>query len=266
MATVVATGCAAEPAFDAGPGEDDDDDRLGGKADGDGGPRVELKVTIDPAHILRARSRLSLRNAASEQRRIWFYDTLALDLFETGAVLRAREIVGDDDDSTIKLRPLARTDLDPSWLELEGFKCELDRLPDRETPSCSLTVAQDAGEIDDVGDGDRAIDKLFSADQEALLEAYGPAVEWDELWPLGPIAARVWTLRSDALPAKLTAELWYLPDATQVLEVSMKVPVADGDDGMVSLLELMGELDLAVATEQETKTLRALEQLVGTAP
>lgn len=71
-------------------------------------------------------------------------------LFEAGVVLRARKITGDDDDSTVKLRPLARDEIDPSWLDVDGMKCEIDRLLDRETPSCSLTVVQDAGEIDDV--------------------------------------------------------------------------------------------------------------------
>src|SRR5688572_20092615 len=80
LATAVATGCVAEPVIDVevGPGEDDDDDLVGGKIDGDDRPRVELKVTIDPLFIRRARSRLTLRNDASESRQIWFYDTPAL--------------------------------------------------------------------------------------------------------------------------------------------------------------------------------------------
>jgi hypothetical protein len=263
LATAVASGCIAEREIDVdvGPGEDNDDDLLGGKADGDDRPRVELKVTIDPAMIRRARSRLALRNDRSESRDIWFYDTSALALFDAGVVLRARKIIGDDDDSTVKLRPLERDDIDPRWLAVDGMKCEIDRLVDRETPSCSLTVAQDAGEIDDVADGQRDIDKLFSPEQEELLAEHGPAVPWSELSPLGPIPARVWTLRTSALPAKLGAELWYLPDGNQVLELSLKVPVDDGDDAMDALLALCDDLDLPLATDQETKTRRALELL-----
>jgi hypothetical protein len=73
----------------------------------------------------------------------------------------------------------------------------------------------------------------------------------------------VWTLRTSALPAKLGAELWYLPDGSQVLELSMKVPVVDGDDGMSSLLSLCDDLGLPLSTEQETKTRRALELLAS---
>ncbi len=257
----MATGCAVDPApIEVTPGEPDD---AGGKADADDGPRAELKVSIDPAQIRRARSRLGLRNDAAETRRIWFYDTPWLELFDGGAILRGREIDGDDDDSTVKLRPLDAAALGAGWLAKDGFKCEVDRSIDRATPSCSLTVAQGDDEIDDVGDGDRAIDKLFSDDQERLLEEHGPAVWWDDLVALGPVPARVWTLRTDALPAKVTAELWYLPDGAQVLELSMKVPVDDGDDGLDALLGWIDDVGLALDDDQESKTRRALELLVA---
>jgi hypothetical protein len=257
VATLVAAGCAGEAVIEVSPGEADD--APGGKADGDDGPRAELKVTVEPGQIRRARSRLGLRNDASETRRIWFYDTPRLELLDAGAILRAREIDGDDDDSTVKLRPLDAAAVDPGWLELDGFKCELDRSIERATSSCSLTAAQDDDEIDEVGDGERAIDKLFSEDQEALLAGYGPGLDWEALAPLGPIRARVWTLRTDDLPAKLTAELWYLADGSQVLELSMKVPVDDGDDGLDALLGWLDEVGLDLAADQESKTRRALE-------
>ena len=255
-----AFGCAgSDPTFEVEPGEADE--VLDGKADGADDPGAEVKVTVDGAAIARARSRMSLRNASSQRRDIWFYDTPSLALFDGGAVLRARDIRGEPDDSTVKLRPFAGAD--PSWFALDGFKCEIDRTVDRETPSCSLTVAQDDDEIDDVADGDRAIDKLFSDEQETFLADNGPGFDWDELAPLGPIPARVWKLRSDALPARLTAELWVLADATEVLELSMKVPADQADDALDALLDLLDDLDLALDDAQESKTRRALELLAG---
>ena len=263
VVAAVATGCAAGEDLTVTPGEAEDNI---GKADGSDEIRAELKLTIDPDDIWRARSRLALWNDASEERSIWFYDTWWLEGLDAGVVLRARKIDDDDDDSTIKLRPLGAEDVDPRWFAVDGFKCEVDRVLDRDTPSCSLTATQDDGEIDDVGDGDREIDKLFSDEQEQLLAEYGPTVDWGGLVALGPISARVWTIRTDALPEKVTAELWYMPDGAQVLEMSMKVPVADADGGMTELADWVDDRDLRLAKEQETKTRRALELLTGLAP
>jgi hypothetical protein len=257
VTTLVA--CGDEVAVEVGPGEADDG---GGKADS-ASPRAELKITIDPIDIRRARYRLSLVNAQSQQRKIWFFDTAALDLFEAGVILRAREIDGEPDDSTVKLRPFELADLATEFRALDGLKCELDRLPDAATPACSLKVEQDDGEIAEVGDGTRAIDKLFSSEQEAMLATYGPALGFEALVTLGPIAARVWTLRSAALPDKATAELWYMPDGTQTLELSMKVDVDDADAGMTDLIELVESRGLHLDKEQESKTRRALEALAG---
>lgn len=250
--------CGDQVALDVGPGEAADD---AGKADSASG-RAELKVTIDPIDIRRARYRLSLLNAQSQEREIWFFDTQELELYEAGVILRARQIAGDDDDSTVKLRPFELGQLATQFQTLDGLKCELDRLPDTATPSCSLKVDQAEGEIGEVGRGDREIDKLFSSEQEALFAAYGPAIGWDALLPLGPIRARVWTLRSDELLDKVTAELWYMPDGTQTLELSMKVDGDDAETGMAQLLDLVDERGLRLDKEQESKTRRALEALV----
>jgi hypothetical protein len=69
--------CGQSVAVEVGPGEADDG---GGKADAASG-RAELKITIDPIDIRRARYRLSLVNAQSQERGIWFFDTAALDLY-----------------------------------------------------------------------------------------------------------------------------------------------------------------------------------------
>jgi hypothetical protein len=252
--------CGDQVALEVGPGEAADG---GGKADG-ATTRTELKVTIEPNDIRRARYRLSLVNAQSQERQIWFFDTAALDLFGAGVILRAREIDGEPDDSTVKLRPFELADLDTQFRALDGLKCEIDRSPDTATSACSLKVEQDEGEIADVGGGDRAIDKLFSSEQEAMLAAHGPAIGWDALVPLGPIQARVWTLRSDELLDKVTAELWYMPDGTQTLELSMKVDGEDAELGMAELIDFVEGRGLMLDKEQESKTRRALEALAAT--
>lgn len=258
VTTLVA--CNQESALEVGPGEIDDDT---GKADA-AEPKTELKVTVAPADIRKARYRLSLLNDASQTRRIWFFDTSSLSLLDAGTILRAREVDGDDDDSAVKLRPFELADLAAEFRALDGLKCELDRSPQGATSACSLKIDQDEGEIAAVGRGERTIDKLFSSEQEAMFATHGPDIGFDQLRALGPISARVWTIRTDALPEKVTAELWYMPGGTQTLELSMKVEVANGDDGLASLVDFVAGKGLALDKEQESKTRRALEAFVAT--
>jgi hypothetical protein len=154
-------------------------------------------------------------------------------------------------------------ELAPAFRDLDELKCEVDRAPDAASPACSLKIEQAEDEIAEVGRGERDIDKLFSAEQEAMFAAYGPAVGWDQLTALGPIPARTWTIRTELLPEKVTAELWYMPDGSQTLELSMKVALADGDDGMTKLLDFVDDRGLSLADEQESKTQRALQAFVG---
>jgi hypothetical protein len=57
----------------------------------------------------------------------------------------------------------------------------------------------------------------------------------------------------------VTAELWYMPDGTQTLELSMKVKLEDTDAGMAALQAFVARRGLALATSQQSKTRRALE-------
>jgi hypothetical protein len=255
-------GACSEAPLDVRPGEADDDEEAG-KADGASSQKAELKVVIDSAQIRRARSRLSLLNAQSETRRIWFYDSPTLALFDAGVILRAREIDGDEDDSTVKLRPFEMSQLATRFRTLDDLKCEIDRDPDSESTACSLKSEVGEQHIADVGDHLRQVRGLFSAEQEDLLATHGPGLTPTDCERLGPIAARVWTIETDALPKKLTAELWYMPDGGQVLELSMKVDAAKADEGMDDLLEFVDDRGLDLDAVQGSKTKRALDALVG---
>ena len=179
-------------------------------------------------------------------------------------ILRARRIDGDDDDSTVKVRPLDSGVVDPWLFELDGFKCEEDRVGDRAIQSCSLTVPQDRGEIGDVADGDRAIDQLFSEDQELFADAYGSeVVDWAELEILGPVDALVWRVRSGSLDRSLTFELWTLPDGAELLEVSTRVSSDEADDVQDDLTEYLHARGFDPDAEGDTKTRAALDWFAG---
>jgi hypothetical protein len=228
------------------------------KADDASGPRAEIKLLVDPYDIDYVRDLVGLEREMAEEREVYFYDTPGLEMNEQGLVLRARKIKDDADDSTVKMRPMAADEVDPSWFALEKFKCEIDVSLAKVVSSCSFRVGQDAGEIDQVAAGERVIDKLFSSQQEAFAAEYGPEVPWDQLVPLGPSEAWVWKIEASSLPDVMTAELWQFP-GEELLELSLKVPVDDSDRTLDDLLGWLADRDIGVAGVQGSKTLRALE-------
>ena len=105
---------------------------------------VEIKVTIRPDQEPRAERAMELNEDTAEVRVIYFYDTPRLALFDAGIMLRARLVKGDDDDSTVKFRPVEAAKISEEWKQLKGFKLEADCVGDRVVCSASLTAIQNA--------------------------------------------------------------------------------------------------------------------------
>lgn len=226
----------------------------------DGADEVELKLTIPEAKESSARTRFNLRRANSHQRRIWFYDTGKLDLYHRGVVLRAREIYGDDHDSTVKFRPVEAAKVSLKWRKLPGFKIEADGVGGKLVPSASLTVVQGKSEIGEVAAGKRDIHKLYSSDQEEFLKEMAPKpVDFEKLSNLGPIEAHRWKFKDPGLPYDITAEEWRLPDGRDLLEVSIKVKSEQLAAAVAGFNAFLDELGFGAEANQETKTRVALE-------
>ncbi len=221
---------------------------------------VEIKVTVRTDQITATLARLRLTTASAEQRAVTFYDTRALDLFNNGIVLRSRRVTDGPDDSTVKLRPMDRASVDASWLRRSGFKCETDLVGTRSVDSCSYTVGQDRGEIDEVAAGRRDIDQLYSREQEGYVAQYGRRrFVWSDLSVLGPVRALVWRVRGRAFRSDITAELWTLPDGRRLLELSTRVPRAASVATARDFAVYLRALGVDPSDAQETKTRVALE-------
>jgi hypothetical protein len=221
---------------------------------------VEIKVTMRAEQEMKAVRLFELDRATAESRKVYFFDTPALGLFRKGVVLRARLVKKGTDDSTVKFRPVDPAKIAPQWKKLEGFKLEADVAGDKIVRSASLTHPQGRGEIEDVVAGKRALEKLFSPDQERFRDAYAavrPA--FDALEVLGPIEVLRWKSKAKSFQHELTAEEWHLPDGTDLLEVSIKVDrkrAFAARDEFVAFLEQRGIDHEGV---QEAKTRIALE-------
>lgn len=223
-------------------------------------PQVESKWTLRDDQAGAARSKLNLQSSSAEERSLYFYDTLELDLYRQGLILRARKVKDAEDDSTVKFRPMTITEAG-SYLGTSGFKCEIDALEERQVSSCSLTTVQPTGQIDEVREGLLGIKKLFSSEQEDFAQLRAE-VDWSELRVLGPTPARVWKKSTSSLAYPYTVEQWILPSGAVITEISTKTSQADAEAAAAALKKYLTEKGLVVSSEQETKTQRTLNEWV----
>jgi hypothetical protein len=221
---------------------------------------IEVKVTVVERDETAALRRFGLARENGERRRIFFYDTRELDLFRKGVCLRAREMEGDECDSTVKIRPVEPARVAGKWRKERGFKVEADAVGPKVVRSASFTIGQKPEEIEEVASGDRPIAKLFSGEQEQFLREMAPVeVDFDELVPLGPVAVLRWKFRNEGIPYELCAEEWRLPDGQDVLEISIKAKRAEAAAAQGALDGFLAELGIDPETRQQTKTRTALE-------
>ena len=76
---------------------------------------IEIKATIPDHQIDTALDHYKLTIDNDEERYIYFFDTPDLDLFKAGMIARARRIVGEEDDSTVKFRPVIPAEVPQDW-------------------------------------------------------------------------------------------------------------------------------------------------------
>ena len=170
-------------------------------------------------------------------------------------MLRVRKVDGDDDDSTVKLRPVDPAALGEHWLAHDGLEIEMDRVGQREVVSAKLSEVQDRGEIDDAVGGRRALRKLFSQDQERLIADFGPAgVAWEQLTVMGPIGVSKWKIDVDRFEEAIVVERWQLPDGSDLVELSTKSEPQHASSTAEDFRTHLRELGLAIDGDQQTKT------------
>src|SRR5262245_18836109 len=223
-----------------------DAESLGNLSEGIGG--VEFKTTVVPADEDKVRDLLKQSGEQPDERKVYFYDTKELVLLSEDVVLRARINDGDDDDSTVKLRPVG---LDVALAEQrtigEALRIEVDVAPTGDpVRSAKLDGTPPRGAIKAVHEKGHPLGAWFSAEQQAVFARHAPAgITVFDLAVLGPVEARKWSLKAvDGFDHKLTIEKWMLPDdGGHFYELSFKVDGAEAitaRDDFSALLERLG--------------------------
>lgn len=221
---------------------------------------IEIKVTIPDAQVDAALKRYKLTVDNDEERYIYFFDTPNLDLCKAGMFARARRIVGEPDDSTVKFRPVEPNEVPTSWRKVAGFKLEADASETAVVKSASLTMPVEKGLINQVVAGEKNIAKLFTQEQEDFLASIGKQhIDYSSLIVLGPLQAHRWKFEDPACPWGMTAELWKREDGARLMEVSIKTPVIQAAVAIAGFMAFLAEVGAEQDLKQQTKTRWALQ-------
>jgi hypothetical protein len=222
--------------------------------------KLEFKVTVLPAEEPRVAAELGRAGVKPVRRKVYFYDTPNLALFAKDLVLRARVTDGDDDDSTVKLRPLPLRDIPARWIASDGVRIELDVIGNNQVPSAKLDGEPDRGEIERVERGALQLSKLFTKAQEALVADELPSgTSLSDLAILGPVDARKWDLPPETFPHTLSIEEWSLPDGSHFIELSFKVAPGEAERAKRAFHALLDRLEIGHDGDPDPKTPRVLK-------
>ena len=230
----------------------------------EGAEAIEIKATVPQKQIRTAMARYGLTQKNDEQRYIYFFDTPRLDLLKAGIIARARRIVGDEHDSTIKFRPVDAAKVGKKWRKYRDFKIEADASEKGIVKSASFSMPVAKGLIKRVVAGEKSIAALFTEEQEEFLaEMAGSVPDLAKLSVLGPLMAQRWDFEDPACPWPITAELWTRADRATLMEVSVKAPAVQAAAVMAGFMAFLGEVGAERDNNQQAKTHWALDHYAG---
>ena len=229
-----------------------------------GAEAIEIKATIPDRQIRSALKRYGLTESNDEERFIYFFDTPALDLLNAGIIARARRVVGDAHDSTVKFRPVNPTDVGAKWRKFRDFKIEADASETSLVKSASFSMPVAKGQIKRVVGGRKAISAIFTAEQEEFLQSIARRkIDFTKLAVLGPLRAQRWRFEDPGCPWPITAELWKRGDGKRMMEVSIKAPAVQAAAAVGGFMAFLAEVGAERDKDQQTKTRWALDYYVA---
>jgi hypothetical protein len=229
-----------------------------------GAEAIEIKATIPDHQIRTALRRFKLTADNDEERFIYFFDTPKLDLLAAGIIARARRVVGDAHDSTVKFRPIEPQDVGPKWRKFRDFKIEADASETSLVKSASFSMPVAKGQIKRVVGARKPISAIFTAEQEQFLSTVARRkIDFKSLVVLGPLLAQRWRFEDPGCPWPITAELWKRGDGKRLMEVSIKAPAAQAAAAVGGFMAFLAEVGAERDKSQQTKTRWALDYYVS---
>ena len=229
-----------------------------------GAEAIEIKATVPDHQVQGALARFGLTTRNDEERYIYFFDTPKLELLAGGIIARARRIVGDEHDSTVKFRPVDPAQIGAQWRKYRDFKIEVDASERAMVKSALFSMPVGKGLIKRVAAGRKPIEALFTREQEEfLMSMAGRTIEFASLAVLGPLTAQRWRFEDPACPWPITAELWRREDGEQLMEVSIKAPVVQAAVAVGGFMAFLAEVGAERDESEQTKTHWAMDYCVA---
>jgi len=220
-----------------------------------GAEAIEIKATVPNHQVPAALARFGLTTRNDEERFIYFFDTPRLELLAGGIIARARRVIGDEHDSTVKFRPVDPAQIGAKWRKYRDFKIEVDASEKALVKSASFSMPVDKGLIKRVASGDKPIEAVFSAEQEEFLMTVAQRhIDFATLAVLGPLVAQRWRFEDPACPWPMTAELWRREDGEQLMEVSIKAPIVQAAVAIGGFMAYLAEVGAERDDNEQTKT------------
>src|SRR5215470_7861193 len=225
-----------------------------------GANSIEIKATIPESQVDSTLARFGLNIANDQERYIYFYDTADLDLNKAGIITRARRVVGDQHDSTVKFRPVVPDQVSAKWRTFPDFKIEADASEKGVVKSASFSMPVKKGVIKRIAAGDMTIAELFTKDQQAfLLGMANRNVDFSKMLVFGPLRAHRWKFEDPGCPWPITAEVWVREDGARLMEASIKTPVIQAAAAMAGFMAFLAEFGAERDIAEQAKTRWALE-------
>ena len=229
-----------------------------------GAEAIEIKATIPDRQIKQALARFGLTASNDEERYIYFFDTPRLDLLDAGIIARARRVVGDAHDSTVKFRPIDPKVIGPKWRKYRDFKIEADASETSLVKSASFSMPVAKGHIKRVAAGKKSIATIFAEEQEDFLaKVGGHKIDFSRLVVLGPLMAQRWRIVDPGCPWPIIAELWTRADGKRMMELSIKAPVLLAAVAVGGFRAFLEEVGAERDKSQQAKTRWALDYYVA---
>jgi hypothetical protein len=220
-----------------------------------GAEAIEIKATVPNHQVQPALARFGLTTRNDEERFIYFFDTPRLELLACGLIARARRVIGDEHDSTVKFRPVDPAKIGAQWRKFRDFKIEVDASEKAMVKSASFSMPVAKGLIKRVAAGEKPIEAVFTAEQEAFLrEVAQRHIDFATLAVLGPLVAQRWRFEDPACPWPMTAELWRREDGERLMEVSIKAPIVQAAAAIGGFMAYLAEVGAERDDNEQTKT------------
>lgn len=228
---------------------------------------VELKLTVPDSGLRSAVNSLDLDPLEARVRQVVFFDTQELTLYASGIVIRSRRIQGGAGDTVVKLRPLPKGVRLDKGHRPKGLEVEVDAMPGGFVCSGAIKGTTTAAEVHKVARGQAAIGSIFSKAQKDFFRQHAPAgLRMRDLSVLGPITLLKLKFSPKTLGRPVTAELWFYPDGSRILELSIKSAPSNAFKVAAETRAHLASHGIDLTADQQTKTKTALKHFASRLP